>query len=153
VVDAQAETLVAIEAIKTLKARYFRVMDAKDWPAFESLFTSDAIMDVSGELGGGESDAGIIRGNAAIRAFVQSAIDTVTTVHHGHMPEIEIESSSRARGIWAMEDQLVWPEGAPIRSLHGFGHYHETYERHDGHWLIASLRLTRLRVDVEMAPG
>jgi hypothetical protein len=146
-----AETLAAIEAIKALKARYFRAMDTKDWAAFEAVFTSDATMDVSGELGEADGDAGIIRGNAAIRAFVQGAIDTVTTVHHGHMPEIEVESPARARGIWAMEDQLQWPEGAPIRSMHGFGHYHETYERYDGRWLIASLRLTRLRVDIEMA--
>jgi hypothetical protein len=149
-VGVEAEELAAIEAIKALKARYFRAMDTKDWPAFEAVFTADATMDVSGELGGGDDDAGIIRGNAAIRAFVQGAVDDVTTVHHGHMPEIEIVSPGRARGIWAMEDQLAWPEGAPIRSLHGFGHYHETYEQHDGRWLIASLRLTRLRVDVEI---
>jgi hypothetical protein len=142
--------LEAIEAIRALKARYFRAMDTKDWPAFEAVFTPDATMDVSGELGAGGGDAGIIRGNSAIRAFVQGAIDTVSTVHHGHMPEIEIESPTHARGMWAMEDQLKWPEGCPVRSLHGFGHYHETYERHDGRWLIASLRLTRLRVDVEM---
>ncbi len=146
-----AETLAAVEAIKALKARYFRAMDTKDWAAFEAVFTTDATMDVSGDLDSGDDDAGIIRGNAAIRAFVHDAIDTVATVHHGHMPEIAVESPTRARGIWAMEDRLRWPEGAPIRSMHGFGHYHETYERHDGRWLIASLRLTRLRVDIEMA--
>jgi hypothetical protein len=145
------DTTAAIEEIKALKARYFRAMDTKDWPGFEAVFSADATMDVSGELGGGNESDGIIRGNAAICAFVRGAIDPVTTVHHGHMPEIEIESPTRARGIWAMEDQLRWPDGAPIRSLHGFGHYHETYERRDGRWLIASTRLTRLRVDLEMA--
>jgi hypothetical protein len=149
-----ATTLAAIEEIKALKARYFRSMDTKDWAAFEAVFTADATMDVSGEVGGGVGDDGVIRGNSAICAFVRDAIDSVTTVHHGHMPEIEILSPNRARGVWAMEDQLRWPEGAPIRSMHGFGHYHETYERRDGHWLIATLRLTRLRVDVDLeTPG
>ena len=64
------------------------------------------------------------------------------------MPEIEITSPTTAKGIWAMEDVLRWPEGAPMKTLQGYGHYHETYERVDGRWLIKSLRLSRLRVDV-----
>jgi len=49
-----------------------------------------------------------------------------------------------------MEDTLRWPEGAPIRGLHGFGHYHESYVKRDDRWFIAATKLTRLRVDVEM---
>ncbi len=98
----------------------------------------------------GASGDGVVRGRAEIAAFVRGAIDAVTTVHHGHMPEIEILSPTRATGVWAMEDMLRWPEGAPIRALHGFGHYHETYEKADGRWRIATTKLTRLRVDVEM---
>jgi hypothetical protein len=33
--------------------------------------------------------------------------------------------------------------------MHGYGHYHETYEKVDGRWLIASTTLTRLRTDVQ----
>jgi hypothetical protein len=148
VLDAAA--LAAIEEIKALKARYFRSMDTKDWPAFEAVFAPDATMDVSGELRDSAAGGGIIRGRATIAGFVRAAIDEVTTVHHGHMPEIEILSATEARGVWAMEDRLRWPDDAPIRAMHGFGHYHETYERHDGGWVIASTRLTRLRVDFEL---
>ena len=145
------EHLVAIEAIKQLKARYFRYMDTKDWNAFEALFAVDAVMDVSGEMQGAQSGDGIIRGRGNIMNFVRGAIDAVTTVHHGHTPEIDVVSPTHAVGIWAMEDMLRWPAGAPIRSLHGYGHYHETYEKVAADWLIASTTLTRLRVDVEMA--
>jgi hypothetical protein len=31
--------------------------------------------------------------------------------------------------------------------LEGYGHYHETYSKIDGNWYIASMRLSRLRVD------
>ncbi len=31
-----------------------------------------------------------------------------------------------------------------VEYLHGYGHYHEDYVRHDGRWLIRSLKLTRL---------
>lgn len=145
-----ADRLVAIEEIKALKARYFRCMDTKDWDAFANVFTDDASIDVSGEMRANSADDGIIRGRNEIATFVRAAIHDLTTVHHGHMPEIEMISATRASGVWAMEDMLRWPAGAPIRSLHGYGHYHDTYEKSRDTWLIATLRLTRLRVDVEM---
>lgn len=144
------EELSAVEAIKALKARYFRCMDTKDWDGFAGVFAVDAAMDVSGEMPASAESDGFIRGRDEIAAFVRGAIHDVTTVHHGHTPEIEITSATTATGVWAMEDNLRWPDGAPIRSLHGFGHYHETYEQVDGQWFIASTKLTRLRVDVEM---
>ncbi len=70
----------------------------------------------------------------------------ITTVHHGHMPEIEITSPTTAEGIWAMED-LPWAGDTapmPFKTLRGFGHYHETYEKRDGGWGIKTIRLTRL---------
>ncbi len=137
--------------IEALKARYFRCMDTKDWDGFAEQFTLSATLDVSGEMRGPvSSDDGIVRGRDEIVAFVRGSIDAVTTVHHGHMPEIEILSPTQATGIWAMEDMLRWPAGGPIVSMHGYGHYHETYEKVEGRWRIASTRLSRLRVDVEM---
>ena len=66
------------------------------------------------------------------------------------MPEIEITSPTTATGIWAMEDLLQVQDGAPVpyKTLRGFGHYHETYEKRGGAWVIKTIRLTRLRVDV-----
>lgn len=144
------ERLEAIEEIKQLKARYFRCMDTKDWDGFTSVFAPDARMDVSGELGDGADDSGgVTTGNREIAAFVRASIDDVTTVHHGHMPEIDVTSPTSATGTWAMEDHLWWPEGSPISKMHGYGHYHETYEKVDGRWLITSTKLTRLRTDVQ----
>ena len=73
------------------------------------------------------------------------------SVHHGHCPEIELTSQSSAKGIWAMEDIIRWPDDStvPIRALHGYGHYIETYERINGRWHIKTMKLTRLRVDIE----
>ncbi len=44
-----------------------------------------------------------------------------------------------------MEDHLRWPNGM---ELHGYGHYHDTYENIDGSWRIKTTTLTRLRLDV-----
>jgi len=144
------ERLTAIEEIKRLKARYFRCMDTKDWEGFAGVFAPDAAMDVSSDMGTATDHDGITRGNNEIAAFVRNAVDDVVTVHHGHMPEIEITSSTTASGLWAMEDKLRWPEGSPIKIMHGYGHYHETYTKVDGQWRIATTRLSRLRIDLEM---
>jgi uncharacterized protein (TIGR02246 family) len=140
------ERLAAIEQIKALKARYFRCLDTKDWDGFAGVFAPDAVMDMSGETGGA---GGVTRGPNEIVAFVRAAVEAVETVHHGHTPEIDVTSPTTATGTWAMEDMLRWPEGGPLRSLHGYGHYHETYERVAGQWYIKTLTLTRLRVDTD----
>jgi hypothetical protein len=130
-----------IEAIKALKARYFRLMDTKDWDGLAGVFTDDVVIDVS------EEGSEIVYGVAAYMPFLRDAIGEVRTVHHGHMPEITLTSPTTATGIWAMEDKLWWPEGSPIKHLHGYGHYHETYEKSGGVWRIKTLKLTRLRRD------
>ena len=127
-----------VEAIKQLKARYFRLIDTKDWDGLAAVFTDDVVIDVSGEGGG------VTGGATEFVSFLQSVIGNAITVHHGHTPEIEVTSPTTARGIWALEDQLWWPEGGPIGHLHGFGHYHESYEKTDADWRIKSLTITRL---------
>ncbi|HLG88607.1 MAG TPA: nuclear transport factor 2 family protein [Alphaproteobacteria bacterium] len=143
------ERLEAIEAIHQLKARYFRFMDTKDWAGLETIFTDDCVFDMRSEARDKSRAAeGLVIGAKAIAAAMRHAVQDLVTVHHGHMPEIEVTSPSTATGIWAMEDVLRWPEGAPMKTLRGYGHYHETYERVGGRWLIKALRLSRLRVDV-----
>lgn len=134
----QVQALLDIEAIKQLKARYFRTMDTKDWAAMRQVFADDVVIDTTG------SGGSVVTGADEFMSFLEGAIGHAVTVHHGHMPEIEVVSSTAATGIWAMEDRVRWPDG---RELHGFGHYHETYEQGDGQWRIKTLTLTRLRID------
>jgi hypothetical protein len=143
------ETLIAIESIKQLKARYFRAVDTKDWDGLRGLFAGGARI---GPLDSGlpPSDVRIsdVRSTGEWLARVQVTLAGVTSVHHGHMPEIELVSGSEARGIWAMEDLLLFPSGSVPAALHGFGHYHETYVRDADGWRIATMRLTRIRVNL-----
>jgi hypothetical protein len=139
------ERLVAIEEIKNLKARYFRCMDTKDWAGFQAVFAPDATADFTRE--GGDRNRSSATGVASVTKLIKDLVAPALTIHHGHMPEIELISATTARGVWAMEDLIWWPEGSRRKTLHGFGHYHETYEKIDGRWLIKTLRLTRLRVD------
>ena len=132
-----------IEAIRQLKARYFRLMDTKDWDGLAQVFADDVMIDVTGEGGG------VTHSVAEYIPFLRANIENVITVHHGHMPEIELTSATTAKGIWALEDQLWWPEGGPLKHMHGFGHYHETYEKRDGDWRIKTMTITRLHRLVE----
>jgi hypothetical protein len=144
----ELKRMTDIEEIRQLKARYFRFLDTKDWEGFESLFSVDAILDMRSGRGDNLDPDAVIQGASAIRAFVSAAVQALVTVHHGHMPEIEITAPDVARAVWAMEDVLYAPEDSemPFRSLHGYGHYHETYEKLAGRWAIKSLKLTRLVV-------
>ena len=127
-----------IEAIKQLKARYFRSMDAKDWAAMREVFADDVVMDTT--AAGGRLVTGADEFIAGLTEILAGAV----TVHHGHMPEIELTSPATATGIWALHDIVIWPSGT---RLDGYGHYNETYEKADGVWRIKTSTLTRLHMD------
>ncbi len=139
------ERLDAIEAIKQTKARYFRFIDTKDRDGLASVFSRDAVLDHTDA----EMDEPVL-GRDAIADFITGVLVGVTTVHHGHMAEVEITSATTASAIFAMEDKLWWEPGGPISFMHGYGHYHEEYVLEDGAWCISLNRLTRLRVDREL---
>ena len=146
-----AEEVADKEAIRELKARYFRLMDTKDWQGWKALFTQDLVAKTDVAVSVGGADGKTLPATRNVDEFVSNtrqAIDMASTVHHGHMPEIELESPASAHGIWAMEDIVEWPDG---RLLRGYGHYHETYRKEGGAWRIASLHLTRTRLDMSGA--
>jgi hypothetical protein len=157
------EKLAAIEEIRQLKARYFRTMDTKDWAGLATIFADDAVFDATDSLrdgsGADSSDQKlgadwINRGGAEIAAFIRKAVTPLVTVHHGHVPEIEVTSPSTANGIWPFEDRVKEVRGGVIVSeFQGYGHYWETYERKEGRWKIKSSRITRLRVDFLTRPA
>lgn len=130
-----------IEAIKTLKARYCRLLDAKDWSSWRELFADDFVSDTS------RSGGAVIEGADAFVAFTRANIGKPSqpTVHQVHAPEIEVLSPATARGVWALNDVVHL---APGLNLNGYGHYHETYVKIDGQWRIKTSTLTRLREDV-----
>jgi hypothetical protein len=161
------EELLATEAIKQLKARYFHTLDTKDWAGFQSVFAPDAVMDMreafhavdplSGEpriygnaslLAGMDTSGWLLLGAEVIGSSAPNLFTNVCTVHHGSMPQISIADHDSATGIWWMEDLLRFPPGSPMEEVRGWGYYHETYRRLDGRWVIQSTRLKRLRVDV-----
>ena len=143
----EIERLAAIEAIKAVKAKYFYGLDHKDWDLWRrEVWASDAQLHVR------ESRPEPWVGIEAIIEWVSASTADQVSVHHGHMPIIEITSATTATGIWAMEDRLFRTREHPLEGghthLHGFGHYHEAYVKTEVGWRIQSTRLTRLRVEL-----
>ena len=136
------QVLVDKDAIRELKARYFRFLDTKQWndwlEVFEPHFEHE--MEFEQQRLNGPREQFV--------EFVSKALEGIVTVHHGHSPEIEITSPTTARAIWPFVDRLKAEPGAPNPvTLTGYGHYHETYVKSDGGWRIATQRVTRLRMD------
>lgn len=137
--DHLVRQLLDVEAIKQLKARYFRYVDTKQWTELAALFTASPHIDF-GDV--------VFTDATEFATSTGSLIGQTPTVHHGHMPEVELTGPDTATGVWAMEDLVTVPSGPHTPyGHHGYGHYHETYQRVDGRWRIARLKLTRLRLD------
>ena len=137
------ERLQAVEAIRNLKARYFRYMDTKQWDKLPSVFTDDMrVLSPDGNVW--------LEGGDAFADSLRKSLEKSVSCHQGFTAEIEIVDENNATGIWAMQDVIEWEDRHPRegwKSILGRGHYHETYRRVDGEWRIATLCLTRLRLD------
>jgi hypothetical protein len=127
-----------VDAIKQLKARYFRFLDTKQWDQWRTVFSDD----FTGKFDGEEGQSFEFGSADEIVAVNREILATVPTVHQGHTPEIAIKSPDTASGIWAMYDRVELP-GAEFE---GWGHYHEDYVKVDGEWKISRIHLKRLRI-------
>jgi len=134
--ETQIRVLGDIEAIKKLKAKYWRCIDKKLWDELEDCFVEDAVADYGKNLN--------FQGRKAIIQFLKDNLgsDSVITVHQGHNPEIEITSDTTSRGIWALHDYLVFQ---PNITINGWGHYEDAYVKQNGEWKKKSIKETRLR--------
>jgi hypothetical protein len=140
--EAKLQELRDRKAIRELKARYWRTLDAKDWVAFREQFADDATFQLM--------DEEPIRGADAFVAWTSRNLEGTKTVHQGHMPEISIDSPTEARALWNLYDYVEWPPDPATgerRGIEGYGRYRETYRKIDGEWKMTTWHLSYLRMD------
>lgn len=135
---ALAETvarLVDVEAIKTLKYRYMRAVDLKDWDLLASTLETDVTASYGRRLDFSD--------RASLLAYFRANLGPeILTVHQLHQPEIAIDGDT-ATGSWALQDQVIIPEHRIM--ITGACFYDDTYRRGtDGAWRIASTGYRRL---------
>lgn len=137
------DRLLHAAAIGRVKSGYFRHLDLEDWPALEALFAAEVVVEFPGRPA--------LHGREALLEALQThhRDAEVVTVHHGHMPEIDVADDGTATGVWAMSDYVdrVWHADGRREAWRGYGHYHDEFVHRDGSWVITSMRLTRIRVD------
>ena len=123
------QRLEDIEAIKQLKARYFRALDTRNWQLMESCLkvTCKARYD-NGKFS--------LDGRDAIIQFFRETIGDhrIILQHHGHHPEISLIDEKNASGIWYLQDLVMDP--ANHIKIQGAGFYDDCYEKINGRWLI-----------------
>ena len=127
------ERLKALEQIKLLKARRDRAADTKDWALYESLHAPGHVSE-NGDYGRWTSAAEMI-------VNVKRSMERLITLHHSHTPEIEFETPTFARCVWAMEGMSFWQQDGIDHCFQAFGHYFETCEKRDGRWVYTSRAL------------
>lgn len=136
-----------LEAIRQLKARYFRTLDMKDWDGWGDCFTSDILAIYEGAPRPNK-DAPTemqVEGSKTLVDACSNLMIDATTIHQGFMPEIELTSATTASGVWAMFDSVRFPTS----NFKGWGHYHDDYVKVDGEWKIKKTHLTRLHTEDE----
>jgi hypothetical protein len=150
----ESERLGAIEEIRKLKARYWRGVDSANGDLVRSILAEDCELDYVGCCIDPVSGIDhmpqmnmVMRGRAAWQTGNLEE-PRLVTVHQGHQHEIQVTSPTTADGIWSFSDRFFMPPGAPFERLVGYGHYHDTYEKIGGKWLLKTTRITRLRVEV-----
>ncbi|PWI12117.1 nuclear transport factor 2 family protein [Streptomyces sp. NWU339] len=111
---------------------------AHDWELFAGLFTDDVVLEIA------ESSSGVGTKTQLLTAL-RKRLNSAISVHHGHMPEIEITSETTATDVWAMFDSVTPPAGSEYPVLTGFGHHHEECRLKGGQWRISRLEPTRIK--------
>jgi len=134
--------LEEIEAIKRLKYKYFRCLDRKQWDEMAETFTEDAVSAY-------DSGKYAFEGRDAIMAFLRDALGSPNAIsrHHGHHPEIELTGPATARGVWYLEDYVIFKDSNT--ALSGAGFYTDEYVKIAGSWLIRSTGYERTYEQVE----
>ena len=131
-----------LEAIRQLKARYFRLMDTQQWEAWADCFTADVSAFYEGAPRANPELPVDVRceGRAELIKGVSTLMRGAKSIHQGFMPELELTSATTARGIWAMFDYVM----LPTCHFEGWGHYHEEYVKEGAAWKMKKIHLTRL---------
>ena len=140
-IEARVRRLEDIEAIKKLKAKYWRCVDRKLWDEMNQVFTEEATADY-----GPKSK---LKGRQAIVQFLKSSLgaDSVITSHVGQRPEIELTSESTATGMWWLNDYIVMQ---PNTRRRGYAFYEDEYVKEDSQWKMKSTKLVTLLEEWDM---
>jgi hypothetical protein len=136
-----------IDAVAQCKASYCRFIDTKCWDQFEALLHATAQVSFFGA--NGELTAAF-NSTPEWVALTRKFLDGAQSIHQIHNAEITVVAADEVSAIWSMEDYIVFPADDMERpkSMHGYGHYHETWRCTGGSWILNQLELRRTILEI-----
>jgi len=149
------DTLVSIEEIRQLMARYARLADALRWADLAGLFTPDGTFNSYAVDG---SPVLEMSGRDVIEErLTSSTTGDVQAIHMLLTMEIEPTGPDTAKGNIAMADLMYRGENytgtgvnvPDFRVMRGWGHYDADFVKEGGQWYIRTLMQTRTRLEFE----
>lgn len=128
-----AEYLADLRAIETVKYRYLRAVDTKDWVALADTLTEDVMASYGSQVNGKPLN---YTDRESLLAFLSSAMTpTMSTEHRVTHPIIEIDGDT-ATGSWYLQDKVLIPDYDVL--IVGAAFYNDTYRRTEDGWRISS---------------
>ena len=130
------------ETINRKKAQYCRCLDTRDWAGFVAIALPEARYSFRDDGGGFDSPK-------AFAERLSASFGGVRSSHRVNNPELAFTGPDEVSATWAMNDEQRFPPGpdGKARFLHGYGHYHEVWQRKGGDWFLAELVLRRTLVE------
>jgi hypothetical protein len=141
------DPLLLIHAIRGQKARYCRFVDTKEWRELAELIVERPRLRFYAPDGTLQYR---FDSTAEWIDLMTTYLAGAHTIHQVHNDEIEIISPSEIRAIWSMEDYLILAPGEDRpASIHGYGHYYETWRLFAGRWQLTELDLYRTILEIK----
>ena len=136
------QTLLEIEEIKQLKARYFRGIDTANLDLLRTVLADDVQIRFDSptyqfEINGMDDAMNFYRNAFTNRRF---------GMHHGHTPEIKVNGDT-ATGTWYLHDIFINLDEQTI--LTGSALYEDSYIKVGGNWRVHRTGYKRLLEMIE----
>lgn len=127
--EQRIATLEAIEAIKSLKARYFLSCDSKRPQQVRECFADGEVDIQYGRIGN------FSRADDMVAVFAKLACEEhIVEMHHAQNPQITVHSALQASAVWGLYYFMIDTRQKIATQLGG--HYDDDYRCIDGQWKI-----------------
>lgn len=131
--EARLRRLEDLEAIRSLKARYFFLCDRKDPKGMRACFADGKVHIDYGVVGTFDN------ADALQKIFTNIGChDYMVEMHHGANHQIEITGEDSAHGLCSLHYFLIQTEQKSLTQLGGY--YEDEYRRVNGEWKISKTK-------------
>lgn len=132
-IEDRLATLEAIEAIRSLKARYLACCDAKDPVGMRACFADGPVAIDYGVIGCFDAADPLV---AVFKAM--GCHPHMVEMHHGVNPQISLQGTDAAKGHWGLHYQLINTAENTLTQLGAY--YDDEYRKTAQGWKISATR-------------